>query len=127
MDTVIPSEKENLLPYLESLLIDAGVPEEPRQYLIDISRPQLMNVQKKDMPTKKELLRKNLSILLIKLAPEKSMVFKENNVDSLSSNYELVTSHEFLESLRSHKVFNEVTIKDIEVNFKSLCPIWPWC
>lgn len=118
-------ESKDLVSYLNTTLIEAGVPEDSRKYLIDISRTELSNVDEKDIPEKKELLRKNLYILLIDLAAKKPLLLKESKMDFSSRGYELTAAH--MSFLKSNQVFNELKINDIKIIFKTLCPIWPFC
>jgi hypothetical protein len=123
--------KMDLVNYLNNILIEAGVPDDSRKYLIDISRPALSNVDAKDIRAKKELLRKNLYILLIDLASKKPLLLEESKVDFSSKGYELTAAHflsaEHMNFLKSNQVFYELRVDDVKVIFKSLCPIWPWC
>lgn len=124
-------ESKDLVSYLNTTLIEAGVPEDSRKYLVDISRTELSNVDEKDIPAKKELLRKNLYILLIDLAAKKPLLLKESKMDFSSRGYELTAAHflsaEHMNFLKSNQVFNELKINDIKIIFKTLCPIWPFC
>jgi hypothetical protein len=120
------NEKLSLFHYMNNVLIEAGIPEEPRKYLIDLSRQKLSDVDEVDFPVKKELLRKNLYILLIDLAAKKPLLLEENQTDFSSGNLDFFST-EHMNYLRSNQVFDELNVGDVKHTFVSICPLWPFC
>jgi len=129
----IPFKKEemDLLHYMNKILMNAGISDEARSYLVEMSRPRLSKVDKNDFQEKKGLLKRNLYILLIDLGSRKPLLLNEDKMLYSTQVHEMVSkqflSAEHLSFLRSNQVFNELSVKDIKVIFKLLCPMWPWC
>ena len=124
-------ESNDLVSYLNNALLEAGVPVDVRKYLIDISYEKLSSVNEKDTPEKKELLRKNLYILLIDLASKKPLLLGESKTNFSSKGYELTAEHflsnDHLQFLKSNQTFDDLKVTQVKVIFKMLCPMWPWC
>jgi hypothetical protein len=125
------NEEMDLVRYLDSVLTEAGIPDDPRHYLIDISRPNLSKIDENDLPEKKEHLRRSLYILLIDLGSRKLLLLDDSNLISSATLYKSASEHflteKHLRFLKENRVYNELKVSDVKIIFKSLCPIWPWC
>lgn len=125
------NEERDLVRYLDRVLIEAGVPDDARHYLIDISRPNLSKIDEKDFAAKKELLRRNLFILLIDLGSKKPLLLSTNKMIYSANEHQIASAQflsvEHLSFLKSNQVFDGLEVTDIKMIFKSLCPMWPWC
>lgn len=127
-------ERENkLLKYQASVLTDAGFPENCIKYLLDKSRGRLSGIDNSKIDEERELLERNLTVLVFKLA-EKEMSacdlkqkFKLFNDTSIDSERNLMPSQSYLHIFKKEKVFDQLTIDSIKAVLSAICPIHPWC
>lgn len=123
------NDKANLVHYLDRVLVEAGVPDESRAYIVNRSRPALSKVTEREYSKKKEILMRNLYILLIDLASKKPLLFSDNKLHFEQANNvmsEKFLSADHLNYLRSQQVFEGLTVKDVKFIFETIPPIWPW-
>ena len=123
------NDKTNLLRYLDRVLVEAGIPDEPRAYIVARSRRALSKVTEKEYPEKKEILMRNLYILLIDLASKKPLLFSDSKLHFVQTKNEMserFLSVDHLTYLRSQQVFEGLTVKDVKFIFETIPPLWPW-
>lgn len=129
--SIFEREQRDLLNYMDKVLVEAGVPNDIRGYLVNASRSELAKVDKNNFQQKKALLKMNLYILLIDLAAKKPLLLNQNTAAfSSEMNRSILVqflSSEHLGFLKSNQTFNELKLTDVKIIFSSICPMWPWC
>jgi len=128
------TQKDELVIYLNEVLLEAGFSDNARNYLVENARVQIAKIRPMDQKAKMRLLQRNIYVFLNNMSekyqtPASSKLMHEQYfiAEQHPQSWDYILSKDVLHLFKSNHIFDQLTVDDVKNVDAKFCAVWPFC